>query len=261
MRLSVRGGGPLVVKLAGIAGGTGLYAEEMDAAAAAGFRVAALDTTGDRADDPAPAPISWDSLAGDVARGVESLGAPRAILWGTSFGCLVALAAAARRPESVAGLLLCHPPEPRRLPRYQSAMIRWASARRDPVLATRLLFFLGFNLLMAWEGIYPTVLLRVPSLLRASREASTPASTILAKLRLLLDESPGLPSPEARVPVEILAGAWDTVAPPRGARRLAASLPGARIEVMPFSGHSGAYSRPREYASRNVASLRRLIEP
>ena len=258
MRLSIRGDGPLVIKLAGTAGGTGLYDEEMEAAAAAGFRVAALDTTGDRSDDPAPAAITWDGLAEDVARGLEALGATRAVLWGTAFGSLVALAAASRRPESVSGLLLCRPPEPRGLPRFQTALIRWAFGRRDPVLATRLLFVAGFNLLAAWEGIYPTTLVRVPALLRASREAATPASTVLSKLRLLLEESPGLPPAEARIPAAILAGAWDTVAPLAGARRLAASIPGARISVLRFSGHSGAYSRPRAYARLAVRDLRQL---
>jgi hypothetical protein len=41
VRLSVGGTGPLVVKLAGIAGGTGLYREEMRAVASSGFAVAA----------------------------------------------------------------------------------------------------------------------------------------------------------------------------------------------------------------------------
>ncbi len=260
MRLSVGGEGPTVVKLAGTAGGTGLYHEEMTAAVVAGFRVAALDTTGDRADDPAPAALTWDAFADDVARGLDALGAARAILWGTSFGALVALAAASRHPGRVSGLVLCHPPMPRVVPRFQSALIRWASARRDPASAMRTLFVVGFNLLAAWEVAYPTTLARLPSLIRASRDARTPASTFLAKLRLLLDEHPGLPPVGARIPAAILAGAWDTVTPLAGARRLAASLPGARVSVLRFSGHAGAYSRPRTYAAQAVAALRHVSE-
>jgi pimeloyl-ACP methyl ester carboxylesterase len=258
MRLRERGGGPLVVKLAGIAGGTGLYEEEMAAAAAAGFRVAALDTTGDRADDPAPGPITWDALAADVGRGLDALGSERGVLWGTSFGSLVALAFAARSPERVAGLLLCHPPEPGRLPRPQAAAIRWAAARKDPERAARALFAVGFNLLMSWEGVYPSTLLRVPGLLRASREAATPARTLLEKLKLLDGDAPGLPAPEARIPVSIVAGTWDTLAPLSGAKRLAASIPGARLAAMRFSGHSGAYSRPRAYSRLMVRELKSL---
>jgi pimeloyl-ACP methyl ester carboxylesterase len=43
-------------------------------------------------------------------KAIDSLSAPRAVLWGTSFGSLVALATAARHPERVSGLLLSHPP-------------------------------------------------------------------------------------------------------------------------------------------------------
>jgi 3-oxoadipate enol-lactonase len=258
MRIHARGDGPLVVKLAGIAGGTGLYEEEMTAAAAAGLRVAALDTTGDRSDDPAPGPITWDALAEDVGRGLDALGSDRAVLWGTSFGSLVALAFTARRPERVTGLLLCHPPEPGRLPRPQAALVRWVSARRNPERATGILFAVGFNLLAAWEGVFPTTLFRLPGLLRASREAATPAKTLLEKLKLLDGEAPGFPPPGARIPVSIVVGAWDTVAPASGARRLAASIPGSRVASLPFSGHSGAYSRPRAYARLMVRELTRL---
>jgi 3-oxoadipate enol-lactonase len=258
MRIRARGDGPLVVKLAGIAGGTGLYAEEMAAASAAGFRVAALDTTGDRSDDPAPGPITWDALAEDVGRGLDALGSERAVLWGTSFGSLVALAFAARHPERVAGLLLCHPPETGRLPRPQAALVRWAAARKNPELATRILFATAFNLLAAWEGVFPSTLLRVPGLLKASREAATPSRTVLEKLKLLDGEAPGLPPRGARIPVSIVVGAWDTVAPPSGARRLAASIPGSRVAALRFSGHSGAYSRPRAYARLMVRELTRL---
>ncbi|MBZ5638691.1 MAG: alpha/beta hydrolase [Acidobacteriia bacterium] len=258
MKLSAGGDGPLVVKLAGIAGGTGLYAEEMARVAEAGFRVAALDTTGDRSDDPAPGPITWDTLAGDVVRGLDALGSDRAVLWGTSFGSLVALAVSARRPERVAGLLLCHPPEPGRLPRPHAALVRWASTRRDPERATTVLFAVAFNLLMSWEGVFPSTLVRVPGLVRASREAATPASTILEKLRLLCGEGPRLPRRESGIAVSMIVGAWDTVAPARGARRLAASIPGSRVTVMWLSGHSGAYSRPRAYGRLVVRELRRL---
>src|SRR5262249_23200836 len=64
----VGGGGPLVVKLAGLAGGVGLLQAQAERVAREGFRVALLDTGGDRADDPAPGPIGWDFLAGEVVR-------------------------------------------------------------------------------------------------------------------------------------------------------------------------------------------------
>src|SRR5437867_9180076 len=161
MKLSSQGAGPPVVKLAGLAGGTGLYREEMRRAAEAGFRVVALDTAGDRQDDPAPGPLTWDLLAAEVFRGLDELDLPQAILWGTSFGCLVALGAAARRPRRVRGLLLCHPPEPLRRPRYERAAFQWARRREDPDRAAALLLPLGFRLLAGWEALYPPLLRRL----------------------------------------------------------------------------------------------------
>lgn len=258
MKLRADGSGPLVVKLAGIAGGTGLCREEIDVAVAAGFRIAALDTTGDRHDDPAPGPLTWEALAADVHRGLDLLGAERAILWGTSFGCLVAMAAAARGPDRASGLLLCHPPEPWRASRLRGAALEWAARRSDPARAARLLFTLAFYSLAAWEAVVPTTLARLPRLALAAREAATPSSTVLDKLRLLRDGDPLARGAGARVPITIVAGVWDTVAPPSGARRLASLLPGAHLEVIPSSGHSGAHSRPRAYARVVVAELRRL---
>ena len=46
MKLSAAGDGPIVVKIAGVAGGVHLYREEMDGVANAGYRVAALDYGG-----------------------------------------------------------------------------------------------------------------------------------------------------------------------------------------------------------------------
>lgn len=257
MRIRAHGEGPLVLKLAGVAGGTGLYREEMEAATLSGFRVGALDVAGDRRDDPLPSRPTWRFYADEVARGLDVLGAERALLWGTSFGGLVALAAAARHPDRVSGLLLAHPPEPLRLPAIHRALIRWVVSDGRSDLTARIVFSLGFYALMGWEAIFPPLVLRVPGLLRVALEAATPTTTLRLKLRMLLREEPGLP-PAGRMPVTILSGAWDTVAPLSGARHLAARIPGARLRIMRVSGHSGAYARPRAYARVSVEELRSL---
>jgi len=258
VRLTVRGdSGPFVVKLAGIAGGTGLYREEMEAAAGAGYRVIALDTRGDRHDDPSGSPLSWDGFAAEIAGGLDAAGADRAVLWGTSFGCLVALAAAARLPTRVSGLLLCHPPDPLFRPARYLRLLDWAERQPRSDLAARLLFSAGFITLTSWEGAMPRLWPRLPSLLSASIEAATPPSTVRRKLQLLFRDDPGLPS-NPSLPVEIVAGAWDLVAPLSGARRLAACLPSSRVTVMGFSGHAGAYTRPVTYRRVVLDALSRL---
>lgn len=257
MNLNLHGDrGPWIVKVGGLAGGIRMYDEEVAATVAAGFRVAALDTTGDRRDDPLEGPLTWDRLAGEVEAAIDRTGADRAIVWGTSFGCLVALAAAARKPARVCGLLLSHPPDPRRQPAIYPKLLRWTERRPHPELTARVLFSLGFMTMTAWEGVAPPIWPRLPGLLRASLEAATPATTVYGKLRLLLTGDPGLPG--GPIPVEIIAGAWDAVAPLGGARSLAARIPGARVTVMGYSGHGGAYARPRTYHRVVAACLARM---
>ncbi|HZN54928.1 MAG TPA: alpha/beta fold hydrolase [Candidatus Polarisedimenticolaceae bacterium] len=259
MRSALRGSsGPLVIKLAGLAGGIALYDEEMEAAAAAGFRVLALDLSGDRQDDPAPAAIGWDLYADEVATAIAACGDARGILWGTSFGCLVALAVASRRPQVVGGLLLSHPPDPlRRRPLFVGLLDR-AERSNASDGATRLAFTAAFYGLTSWEGLMPALWPRLPHLIEAASDAATPASTVRAKLDLLFRDDPGLPPPGAGLPVEIIAGAWDLAAPLAGARRLASRLPRARLTVMGWSGHAGAYTRPRTYRHVTIDALKRL---
>ncbi len=253
------GEGSLVVKLAGVAGGVGLYREEAEAVAAAGFRVAMVDLAGDRHDDPAPSPISWDLLAEETVRGLDALGADRAIFWGTSFGAMTALATAARYPDRVAGLVLTLPPDPSFRPAFYRRLVAWARRRRNPDLAVRVLFFLAFVGLTSWEGFWPTTLRRVPRLARASLEAATPPRTLREKLDLLWSEEPGLPAPGT--PTAIVAAARDPIAPRRGAERWAARIPGASLRIVRFAGHAVPASRPRAYAEAVVFGVRDVSGP
>ena len=255
---SVSGEGPLVIKLAGIVGGVGLYREGVQHTARAGFRVAAIDTAGDRRDDPARQPITWDFLTSEVLRGYDALGARRAILWGTSYGCMVALAVAARHPDRVRGLLLGHPPDPEVLPRIWGRVLAWTSTRPRPVSVTRALFAPIFGAMVGWEFAVPTAMVRAPSLVRASADAATPARTLREKLLLLWNEPPGLPTADACLPVSIIAGPLDLAAPLSGARRLARRLPGCSLRVLGWSGHSGHFSRPRTFGRLVVQELRRI---
>ncbi len=258
MRMTVHGAeGPLVVKIAGIVGGVGLYYEEIACAVGAGFRVAALDISGDRYDDPASSPLGWELYAKEVEEAIDRDSKSRAILWGTSFGCLVALAAAARHPGRVSGLLLSHPPDPLWRPRLHLALLNWVERRADPDLLARVMFSMAFLGLTSWEGLAPALWVRLPSLLRASLDAATPGATVRRKLELLFREEPGLP-PGSAIPVEVVAGAWDLVAPLAGARRLASRIPGARLHVLGFSGHAGAYTRPRAHHDLVIEALKRL---
>lgn len=260
MRLKVLDGGsgghdaPWVVQLAGIVGGCLLYREAGEALVRAGYRVALLDTAGDRRDDPAKAPLSWDYLAREVVEGLDALGAERAVLYGTSFGSLVALATAARYPERVSGLLLSHPPHHGR--KLFRPAVRWALKQKDPVAATARLFQFIFTGLVCWEFAFPAALRRIPMASAAATEASTPARTLFEKLSLLWSHPPGLPPPG--MPVSIIASPWDGAAPISGARRWQTEIPGSALRVLHFTGHSAHYSRPKSFHKLVVEEVKRL---
>ena len=131
----------------------------------------------------------------------------------------------------------------------------WAENQKDPARALRLVFTLGFRALAGWEGMFPTLIVRVPRLLRAGIEAATPACTMLDKARLLTYEPPGLPPEGSRIPVSIIASRWDTVAPFTEAQSLSEQLPGSRLIELSYAGHSGAYSRPRAYTRAVLKEL------
>ncbi len=254
---AVVGEGPLVAKLPGIAGGTGLYREEVGAVARAGFRVAMVDLAGDRWDDPAPEPLSWDFLSRESLRGLDALGADRAIFWGTSFGAMIALAVAARAPSRVAGLVLSLPPDPTHRPLLWTSALRWARRRTNADRAVRFTFLGGFLVMTGWEGIWPTSLARAPRFLRAGVEARTPSRTVREKIELLWSEAPGLPIPGT--PTAIVAAAWDSVAPLRGARAWASRIPGATLRVVRCAGHAAPASRPKAYAGAVVEGVREVF--
>lgn len=258
MRLRVEGEGPLVIKLAGAAGGVELFREEIDAAVAAGYRVAALDNTGDRRDDPAGAPLTWERFTGEIESALDRLTARRAILWGTSFGSTIALAAAVRIPDRISGLLLCFPPDPSDRSPLFLELLRRVERSRNPELLFRLLFVLIFGGMNAWEFIVPTALVRTGGVLRRCIEAGTPSSTVIRKLRMLWEEDP---IPDGRLPAmpaRLIAGGLDPAAPAAGAGRLAARLPDSRLEVIHLAGHSGAFSRPGTYKRMALEALREL---
>lgn len=258
MRLTLDGDGPPVVQLPGLAGGVDLYDEERGRVVAAGFRVAALETSGDRASDPAPGPLSWESMAAEVVQAVDRLDTPRAILWGTSYGSLLAMVTAALHPERVGGLLLCLPPNPHWRPRPYLRLVDYAESHPRTEQVTPLVFRTIFAVSMFWEGLWPPFWFRFLKLRREVRRAATPASTVLQKIRLMWSEDPPLPAKDTGLRISAIVGGWDTIAPAGQIVPVLRRYPGHRIRRMRLVGHAAAYCRPRGYARRCVEELERL---
>ena len=69
----------------------------------------------------------------------------------------------------------------------------------------------------------------------------------LAALRDRPDATPTLPG--IRVPTLVVVGAEDTLTPPDGAKKMAAAIPDARLEVLPTAGHLSNLECPAEFTT------------
>jgi pimeloyl-ACP methyl ester carboxylesterase len=190
---------------------------------------------------------------------LDALNLDRAVICGVSFGGVVALKFAARRPERTSALILVSTPGP-----------RWA-------LAPRQRFFVRFPWLTA-----PLFFVGMPSRLREEIARAIPDSRERAALRreqaLTLRRAPVSPrrmAARARLidaadavadcarvisPTLIVTGepALDRIVPvgdvsgadgAGGTLEYARLIPGARVVQLERTGHLGSITRPREFAA------------
>ncbi len=104
----VGGAGEPVLLVHGLAGNAENWCELVPALVVR-HRVLAVDLPGHARSAPLPAGATVDDFAAAAASVLEAEGVGRALIAGHSFGGLVALALARRRPELVRGLLLVSP--------------------------------------------------------------------------------------------------------------------------------------------------------
>ncbi|HEX2444951.1 MAG TPA: alpha/beta hydrolase [Vicinamibacterales bacterium] len=113
------GKGPLVVMMHGFPDYWYTWRHQMDALAAAGFRVAAMDLRGYNLSDQPTGEASYDMklLVGDVAAVIRHLGESRAIVVGHDWGGAIAWLLALTRPDLVERLIILNLPHPRGIQR------------------------------------------------------------------------------------------------------------------------------------------------
>jgi pimeloyl-ACP methyl ester carboxylesterase len=125
------GQGPLVVLLHGYPFLWYLWRHQIEALAAAGYRVVAVDQRGYGQTDCPPDVAAYDltHLVGDVVGLINALGADSAVLVGQDWGSPVVYNAALMRPDLVRGVvMMCAPPVARGAIRPSEA---WKQMYRD----------------------------------------------------------------------------------------------------------------------------------
>jgi pimeloyl-ACP methyl ester carboxylesterase len=170
-----------------------------------------------------------------------------AILMGSSFGGMAALAAAAERPERTAALVLLGA-----APGWSFVSLRLRAAAGLHGLVPRRAYPGVFAALMLppFKGIDPAIKaeLRVQMLHRTKEFVGACLHAMRG-----FDALPRLPS--LRVPALVVHGTDDGVLPPRAGAALAAGLPRAALVTMRDAGHLPHVSRAAETAAAVEAFL------
>jgi 3-oxoadipate enol-lactonase len=220
--------------------GAGLSMWDAQAAALAdAMRVVRYDHRGQGESPVAPGPYAIDDLGRDVLALIDALGAPRAHVAGLSLGGMVAMWIAINAPERVDRLVLC----------CTSAKFGPPSLWQERARVARTEGMAALAPATVERWITPAGRAADPGRTRALEAMITAcdpdgyASCCAAIEHMdLLD---GLPSVTA--PTLVIAGAEDPSTPPdEHAARIAAAVPGARLEVLDGAAHLANLERADE---------------
>jgi pimeloyl-ACP methyl ester carboxylesterase len=234
---STAGGADPVLLLHGQPGGARDW-DRVIAAIAGRARTIAFDRPGW---DGKSSPRDLDGNADAAIRALDAAGVAQATVVGHSFGGAVACTLAAEHPERVSALVLLAP----------SANVASLYAA-DRVLAAPGVGELGSalvvglpalalrtrptrRLIAAWLGLSATHLAtagRAFGRLSAWRAFTVEQRSLVRDLPALEERLGGIAAP-----TRILIGSRDVVVPPASARRLAAQIPQAELEVVRGAGH------------------------
>ncbi len=245
--------GPLVVLLHGIGGGREGWASTGAALAAAGFRALAVDQPGYGLSPPV-VPFDLAGMAAAVERLISWAGEPAAIVVGHSMGGMVAQELAACAPQRVRALVLAGT-SPAFGPSDGDWQRGFLAARCAPLDAGRGMAGLADDLVptMVAPGADPARVAAAKALM-----AGVPEATYRAALAALLPFDRRAALPSIAVPTLVVTGEDDRTASPEVARRMAARIAGAQVEILPATGHLLMLERPAAFDAALLAFLKRL---
>lgn len=208
------------------------------------FRVVVFDNRGAGSSTAPLRPFGMDDLADDAAAVMEAAGAGAAFVFGISMGGMIALDLAIRHPKRVRSLAL------------GATFAGWLGSRKaslgvmGDLVAGGVLSRFGSHRLVGRALVSPGVLRDDYERFAAwmgSVERAGPhvvARQVLAVARF--DVSARLPRIAA--PTLVLTGDADQIVPVENSRRLAESIPGARLVVFPGAGHGFPFEKFEETA-------------
>lgn len=234
-----RGRGPTLVLAHGLSLGVRAWVKQFADLPDRGYRVVAFDQRGHGHSTPGSDGLTVEALGRDVGRVLDALGVHDGVLVGHSMGGVGAMSYVTSRPaparSRLRGLVLLSTIG--RAPGAALARSEWF--RRAAALSpdvTRLLAPPGLGLLVTGVGFGPGAVASHLELTRSMITACPPATSRAGALALVgIDLRRALAGVD--LPTLVVGGTADVMTPPGAARELAASIPGARLEMMEGGGH------------------------
>ena len=250
--------GPLVVLLHGIGGGRLAWRSTGEAMARAGYVALAVDQPGYGLSPP----LEPFTLAGVAERvralvewsGEKSSGGKRAVIVGHSMGGMVAQELVAAAPACVRALVLAAT-SPAFGPPGGDWQQQFLQSRFAPLDAGRGMAGLAAELVPAMVGSAASA-----ADVDAARElmASVPEATYRAALSALVRFDRRDALPRIAVPTLVITGEEDRTASPEVARKMAARIAGAKLVVLPSTGHLAMLENAAAFDAALLAFLETL---
>ena len=233
---------PVVCMTHSLASDGGMWAEQVPALLAGGFRVLNLDMRGHGGSGPVSGAYSMEQLADDVAAVLDALSLAKVHYIGLSIGGMIGQAFALNHPARLLSAMWCDtmpqtPPGSAHLWEEREKIVRDANslAPLADVTVERWLTDAGKE---KNPGRYKQI--------RDTIIGTTPAGYLgcTAAIRNY-DFVPRLPS--VRLPVLVVCGADDAGTPPEANRRIASLVPDARYEQIAAARHFPNVEHPETF--------------
>lgn len=205
----------------------------------AGLRLIRADKRGHGLSDDTPGPFAIADLADDLAAVLDALDVRQAVVVGLSVGGLIAQSLAARRPDLVCALILSGTAPKIGTPEMWNARIDAVEQGGIAPLAEAILERWFTPRFRAEDPAYP---------LWRNMLVRTPAAGYAATCAAIRDADLTAATAALRLPVLAMVGDADGSTPPDLVQAMAASIPGARFEIITDAGHIPGVERPAEVA-------------
>ena len=243
-----RGAGAPLLLIMGVAGHHRMWSDPFVTALAERFDVVAFDNRGIGDSHRAEPGFTLADLAADAAAVMDHAGWDSAHVLGISMGGAIAQELALTHPDRVRTLALgCTWPDPVDVWAPGVGKLAEAASSGDPAVAGQLMFEANVSPAFAAEAG------RLEEFIEVAGSVRVPGPVVLMQMHAAAqhDALPRLAS--LAIPTLVIHGTADDVIRHQAGERLAASIPGARLELWDGVGHLFFWEQPDRAAAAIAA--------